>query len=244
MKGALRVGRQAIPAAAAKGNSERKKMKKVMLVTAGLVGLSVAPALAADLPARAYTKAPAVVAPIYNWGGFYIGGFGGYASENTSTDPKVKGGFAGGTVGYNWQTGSIVFGLEADGGWADVNASITAAGATATTRIDALGTVRGRVGFAVDRVLFYGTGGYAWIDNKLSVSALGITLSQSHFHSGWTAGAGVEAFFAPNWSVKAEYLFRSLGSENYFGIPSGRLDLHSGQVGVNYHFGGPVVARY
>jgi outer membrane immunogenic protein len=71
-----------------------------------------------------------------------------------------------------------------------------------------------------------------------------VTLSESHFHSGWTVGAGIEAFIAPNWSVKGEYLYRSLGSESYFGVPTGTLNLHSGQVGVNYHFGGPVVAKY
>ena len=224
-------------------------MRKFLLASAGLCVLSAfapafAPAMAADLAAAPrYTKAPAPVA-IYNWTGFYVGGFGGYASENASTDPKMKGGFAGGTIGYNWQTSNIVFGLEADGGWADVNASTTALGITATSRINSLGTVRGRLGFAVDQVLFYGTGGYAWVDNKISLSALGVTLSDSHFHSGWTVGAGIEAFIAPNWSVKGEYLYRSLGSENYFGVPSGTLNLHSGQVGVNYHFGGPIVAKY
>src|SRR3569623_3104829 len=112
-----------------------------------------------------------------------------------------------------------------------------------------MGTVRGRVGYAVNNVLFYGTGGYAWIDNKLSVSALGVTVSDSKFHSGWTVGAGVEAFIAPQWSVKGEYLYRSLGSENYFGnlgtpLASGTLNFHTVQFGVNYHFSGPVVAKY
>jgi outer membrane immunogenic protein len=191
--------------------------------------------MAADLAAAPrYAKAPEASVAVYNWTGFYIGGFGGYASENSSVDPKMSGGFAGGTIGYNWQASNIVYGLEADGGWADVNASATALGVTVTSRL----------GFAVNQVLFYGTGGYAWIDNKLSASAFGLTLSESHFHSGWTVGAGVEAFFAPNWSVKGEYLYRSLGSENYFGVPSGTLNLHSGQVGVNYHFGGPIVAKY
>jgi outer membrane immunogenic protein len=222
------------------------EMRKLLLASAGLCVLSAfAPAMAADLAAAPrYTKAPATPVAIYNWTGFYVGGFGGYASENTSVDPKVKGGFAGGTVGYNWQTSNIVYGLEADGGWADVNASATALGVTVTSRINALGTVRGRLGFAVDQVLFYGTGGYAWIDNKISGTTLGVTLSESHFHSGWTVGAGIEAFIAPNWSVKGEYLYRSLGSESYFGVPSGTLNLHSGQVGVNYHFGGPIVAKY
>jgi outer membrane immunogenic protein len=221
-------------------------MRKLLLASAGLCVLSAfAPAMAADLAAAPrYTKAPAAPLAVYNWTGFYLGGFGGYASENTSVGPKMSGGFGGGTVGYNWQTSNIVFGLEADGGGADVNASTAAGGITGTSRIDALGTVRGRLGIAVDKVLFYGTGGYAWVDNKISLSALGVTASESHFHSGWTVGAGVEAFFAPNWSIKGEYLYRSLGSEDYFGIPSGTLNLHSGQIGVNYHFGGPIVARY
>jgi outer membrane immunogenic protein len=233
-----------------KGEQEKEtgnfEMRKLLLASAGLCILSAfAPAMAADLAAAPrYTKAPEAPQAVYNWTGFYIGGFGGYASENTSVGPKMSGGFGGGTVGYNWQTNNLVYGLEADAGGADVNASATAGGVSATSRIDSLGTVRGRLGVAVDKVLFYGTGGYAWIDNKLSVNGFGLTLSDSHFHSGWTVGAGVEAFFAPNWSIKGEYLYRSLGSEDYFGIPSGTLNLHSGQVGVNYHFGGPIVAKY
>ncbi|WP_044590476.1 outer membrane beta-barrel protein [Bradyrhizobium sp. LTSPM299] len=200
-------------------------------------------ASAADLSAKTY-KAPPLVAQAYDWTGFYIGGFGGYATENTDGDPKMKGGSAGGTIGYNWQTSNVVFGLEADGGWADINASASTLGITVTGKIDSLGTVRGRVGLAVDQVLFYGTGGYTWADNKMSVSGFGRTASESHFHSGWTVGAGIEAFFAPQWSVKGEYLYRSLGRENYFGVPSRTLDLHSAQIGVNYHFSGPLVGRF
>ncbi|TPQ34197.1 hypothetical protein C2U70_17720 [Bradyrhizobium guangdongense] len=222
-------------------------MKKVLLASASLLALSTfAPAKAADLAARPYTKAPAPLAAVYNWTGFYLGAVGGYAQENASGDPKMKGGFVGGTVGYNWQTSNIVFGLEADGAWADVNASATALGITVASKTDALGTVRGRVGVAFDQVLLYATGGYAWIDNKISVTALGLTVSDSKFHSGWTAGAGVEAFIAPQWSVKGEYLYRSLAGETYFGgaVPTGTLNFHSIQFGVNYHFGGPVVAKY
>lgn len=215
-----------------------------MLASAGMLVLSAfAPAMAADMAARApYVKAPPPVA-YTNWTGFYIGGFGGYASEN-SGNPKMEGGFAGGTIGYNWQAGNIVYGLEADGGWADVDASATAFGTTVKSKTDALGTVRGRFGFAVDKVLFYGTGGYAWIDNKISVSTLGLTASQSNFHSGWTVGAGIEAFIAPQWSIKGEYLYRSLSGETYFGVPTGDLNLHTVQFGVNYHFGGPILAKY
>jgi outer membrane immunogenic protein len=226
-------------------------MKRLLLASAGLLALTAfAPAVAADLAARPYTKAPPAAAAVYNWTGFYVGGFGGYAWENASTDPKMKGGFGGGTIGYNWQTSNIVLGLEADAGGADINASMTAPvlgiPVTLGSRTDALGTVRGRVGVAFDRVLLYATGGYAWIHNKMSVTTLGLTVSDDKFHSGWTVGAGVEAFFAPQWSVKGEYLYRSLSGENYFAanIPSGTLNLHSVQVGVNYHFGGPVVAKY
>ena len=232
-------------------------MKKVLLASACLFALA-APASAADLAARPYTKAPVAVASVYNWTGFYLGIVGGGAWENGSGDPKMKGGFVGGTAGYNWQTGNVVFGVEADGSWADVSASATGATvvpgfgvvtATASSKTDAMGTVRGRIGWAVNNVLFYGTGGYAWIDNKVSVSALGATVSERKFHSGWTVGAGVEAFIAPQWSIKGEYLYRSLGGETYFaglGAPvnSGTLNLHSVQVGVNYHFNAPVVAKY
>ncbi|MGY3527589.1 outer membrane immunogenic protein [Bradyrhizobium sp. USDA 4452] len=220
------------------------KIRNVLLASAGMFALSaIVPAMAADMAARApYVKAPPPAA-IYNWTGFYIGGFGGYASED-SGNPKMEGGFGGGTIGYNWQAGNIVYGLEADGAWADVNASATAFGITATSKIDSLGTARGRIGFAVDKVLFYGTGGYAWADNKLTVSAGGVSVSQSNFHSGWTVGAGIEAFIAPQWSIKGEYLYRSLGGETYFGVPSADINLHTVQFGVNYHFGGPIVAKY
>jgi outer membrane immunogenic protein len=230
-------------------------MKKVLLASACLFALA-APASAADLAARPYTKAPvAPLASVYNWTGFYLGIVGGGAWEASSGDPKMKGGFVGGTAGYNWQTGNVVFGVEADGAWADVSASVTGATvvpgfgvatATASSKTDAMGTVRGRIGWAVNNVLFYGTGGYAWIDNKISLSALGVTVSDSKWHSGWTVGAGVEAFFAPQWSVKGEYLYRSLGGETYFSgaLPTGTLNFHTVQVGVNYHFGAPVVAKY
>jgi outer membrane immunogenic protein len=231
-------------------------MKKVLLASACLFAFGAfASASAADLAARPYTKAPAPVAAVYNWTGFYLGIVGGGAWENASGDPKMKGGFVGGTAGYNWQTGNVVFGVEADGTWADVSASVTGptivpgfgiVSTTLSSKTDAMGTVRGRIGWAVNNVLFYGTGGYAWIDNKLTVSALGVSVSDSKWHSGWTVGAGVEAFFAPQWSVKGEYLYRSLGGETYFSgaLPTGTLNFHTVQVGVNYHFGGPVVAKY
>ena len=215
-------------------------MKKVLLTTTALIVLGIAPAAAADLAARPYTKAPAAAIAINNWTGFYIGAMGGYAKENADNF-ALSGGFAGGTAGYNWQTGNVVLGLEADGAWADVGATVGIPGlASVDYTIRSMGTVRGRIGYAFDQVLLYGTGGYAWSDNRLSATLRGLSASDSQFHSGWTVGAGVEVMFAPKWSVKAEYLYRSFEGQTYSTVagrvPVGTINLNSVQVGVNYHF--------
>lgn len=218
-------------------------MKKILLTTTALIALGIAPAAAADLAARPYTKAPAAAIAINNWTGFYLGAMGGYAQENSSGIGTLSGGFAGGTAGYNWQMGNVVLGLEVDGAWADIGATVGIPGLVSVDyTIRATGTVRGRVGYAFNSVLLYGTGGYAWSDNRLSATAGAASISDSQFHSGWAAGAGVEVMFAPKWSVKAEYLYKSLESATYFngtipgGVPVGTINLNSVQVGVNYHF--------
>ena len=99
-------------------------MKKILLTTTALIALGIAPAAAADLAARPYTKAPAAAIAINNWTGFYLGAMGGYAQENSSGIGTLSGGFAGGTAGYNWQTGNLVLGIEADAAWADVGATV------------------------------------------------------------------------------------------------------------------------
>jgi outer membrane immunogenic protein len=206
-------------------------------------------ACAADLPAppaAPYSKAPPMVSPVTNWSGFYIGAMGGYGSENTSQAGGLKGGFGGGTVGYNWQFNQFVAGIEADGAFADISNSVTGpippfGAVTLAAKVDALATVRGRFGVAFDQVLFYGTGGLALADNKLSLTALGQSLSDSKTQVGWTAGAGIEWMFLPRWSFKAEYLYRSFSSTTFFaqfppGLTLGTLDINSGQFGINYHF--------
>jgi outer membrane immunogenic protein len=211
-----------------------RNVKKILLTTTALIALGIAPAAAADLAARPYTKAPAAAIAINNWTGFYLGAMGGYAQENSSGLGTLSGGFAGGTAGYNWQMGNIVLGLEADAAWADIGASV----GPISSKIRDTGTVRGRVGYAFDQVLIYGTGGFAWADNRVTIGPF----SDSKVHTGWTAGAGVEVMFAPKWSVKAEYLYRSFQGETYFtnvvpgGLTTGTLNLNSVQVGVNYHF--------
>jgi outer membrane immunogenic protein len=215
-------------------------MKKFLLAGVALISLASA-ASAADLAARPYTKAPALVAPAYNWSGFYAGVMGGYAWGS-----GLKGGFGGGTVGYNWQApgSQFVFGLEVDAAGSDLKDSQTqivlGTPVTATDKIDAFGSVTGRAGVALDATLLYAKGGYAWGDNKASGSIGGISSSDSHVHSGYTVGAGLEYMFAPNWSAKAEYMYTSLSSETYtlFGtsFASGTLDFSTIKAGINYHF--------
>jgi outer membrane immunogenic protein len=230
-------------------------MKKILLAGAALVVLAATSASAADLGARApapYTKAPAMVSPLISWAGFYVGAMGGYGWSNDSGGNNFKGGFGGGTVGYNWQAGQFVWGFEADAAGAGIKASALSQGVTINDTIKALGSVTGRLGFAVDAALLYVKGGYAWADNSVNALAAGASFTDSKLHSGWTIGGGVEYMFLPSWSAKAEYMYADFASQNYFsnvvagGIDSGRQQIHTIKGGIDYHFnwGGPVVAKY
>jgi outer membrane immunogenic protein len=250
-------------------------MKKILSAVALLsLGLAV-PAAAADLPARTYTKAPPpMVAPVYNWGGFYIGVNGGGGSSHKCwdfTDPAgvfivsegchdATGGVAGGQVGYRWQMTNFVFGLEAQGDWADLrgsNVSTAFAAFTNNSRIDAIGLFTGQVGLAWNNVLFYAKGGAAVVADRFNVTTtVGNILTATTPDTtrwGGTVGAGVEFGFAPNWSVAAEYNHVFLPNRLhtftdtfgfFFGTERIRQDVDMGTVRVNYHFGGPIVAKY
>ena len=118
----------------------------------------------------------------------------------------------GGTLGANYQVGSVVFGVEADGDWADAGGfgtftatSLCAGGCL--TQNTWLSTVRGRVGYALDRFFVYGTGGAAFGNVRANFSNDPVS---STTEAGWTVGAGVEVALAQNWSAKAEYLFVNL----------------------------------
>jgi outer membrane immunogenic protein len=118
-------------------------------------------------------------------------------------------------------------------------------------RINAMGSVTGRLGVAFDSVLLYAKGGYAWANNKVSADVAGVNVfSQTRTHSGWTVGGGLEWMFAPAWSAKAEYMYADFSKANYGAalLPPGvdvGASVHTIKVGVNYHFGwgGPAV-RY
>jgi outer membrane immunogenic protein len=252
-------------------------MKKTLLGAAALVAaMSVAaPASAADLPARTYTKAPAMVAAIYDWSGFYIGinggggstrdcwnvtNVGGVVVPSTSEGcHNATGGMVGGQLGYRWQSAAWVFGVEAQGDWADFkgsNTSLFFPGVTDQTKMDAFGLFTGQVGYAWNNVLWYVKGGVAVTDNKYRgfTTAGNILLDQENdTRWGGTVGTGVEVSFALNWSVAFEYDHLFMGSHSVnFNTPAGafsrtdniKQDVDIGSVRVNYRWGGPVIAKY
>ena len=235
------------------------------LMGVSLAALSAGSALAADLPSR---KAPPPVAyvepvPVFTWTGFYIGLNAGAAISNSrygfapfGADQKA-GGVAftgGGQIGYNWQTGPLVLGVETDINYRGASGNNNGFGSIGTSA-GYFGTARARVGYAIDRLLIYGTGGLAYGSVNFPGSATGVGLGGApHFLTrfnnpgtklGWTAGAGVEYALTRNWSVKAEYLYVDLGrnTAGYTDLATGlpvtlqaRNSDHIVRAGVNYRF--------
>ena len=204
-------------------------MKRKLLAAAVAV-LMAGAASAADLgrgPAP-YYSAPAVSG--YNWAGFYAGLNAGYEWGKVSGTAGNPSGLAGGVqAGYNWQNGQFVFGGETD---------LQLSGADDTFAPwkfsnPWFGTLRGRVGYAMNNILFYGTGGLAYGDLKGELNSL--TETKTEF--GWTLGAGMEVGLAPNWSAKVEYLYMDLGSRSFSitGTDNG-FSASVLRLGVNYHF--------
>jgi outer membrane immunogenic protein len=248
-------------------------MKKFLLGTVGLIALGVAaPAVAADLPARTYTKAPAIVAAVYDWSGFYIGANGGYGTSRKCWDysgfttarlsPNIAdschdatGGVAGGQIGYNWQSSSWVFGLEAQGDWANLRGSSPSIlfADTNNSKIEAFGLFTGRVGYAWNNALLYVKGGAAVVSDKYSITVPAVTLSTaSETRWGAAVGAGFEYGFTPNWSFAVEYDHAFLDrKDNTFTGPTVlptvdniKQDFDIVTARINYRWGGPVVAKY
>ncbi len=167
-----------------------------------------------------------VPAPVYNWSGVYIGinGGWGFGTAKWTVPPTAlfplgqssqlndNGGVIGGTLGVNFQTGAFVFGAEGDWDYSGINTSTTATictvFGTCQTGNNWLSTLRGRFGFASDRILFYGTAGGAFANMQTTLNGNTNTKTQA----GWTAGVGVEAAFAENWTAKIEYLYVGLGN--------------------------------
>jgi outer membrane immunogenic protein len=229
--------------------------------------------LAADLGAgapAAYTKAPAYEL-VRNWTGLYIGGNVGYGWGNTNIDfdnglgseatftegVRPKGVIGGGQIGYNWQIGSFLAGVETDIQGSGIKGAASGVDvAPADQRLSWFGTVRGRIGvLATPELLLYGTGGLAYGDasgfaSEIATSGGGVIVAQapasfSGTRTGWAAGGGAEWMFTRGWSAKIEYLHIDLGNAHatvndpvLFGIVNytWRNQYDTVRFGVNYHF--------
>jgi outer membrane immunogenic protein len=251
-------------------------MRKFLLSTAALIAFA-APAAAADLAARPYTKAPPpAVAAIYDWSGFYIGANGGWGTSRKCWDlvddglgPIVPfregchdatGGTVGGQIGYRWQAGTWVFGLEGQGNWADFqgsNASLFFPGVRNESRIDAFGLFTGQIGYAANNVLFYVKGGAAVTADRFRAFDIptGVVVATTGDDTRWGAsvGAGIEFGFAPNWSVGVEYNHLFMQNRTHAFIDPAGVFVGSDRISqdvdlvtarINYRFGGPTIARY
>jgi outer membrane immunogenic protein len=240
-------------------------MKKFLLGTVGLVAMGVAaPASAADMAVKA--PPPPYVAPIYNWGGFYIGGNGGWGQSRNCWDflpvggvvvpggcSDRSGGLAGGQLGYRWQASQWVFGLEGQGDWADLSntrISLINSAFSTHTKTDGIGLFTGQIGYAWNASLFYVKGGAAVTSNRFSILTTlgGVELgSASSTRWGGAVGVGWEYGFAPNWSAGIEYDHLFMGNaNNSFSVANpivaGALnrisqDVDMVTVRVNYRFG-------
>jgi outer membrane immunogenic protein len=250
-------------------------MKKSLIGLVAVGALIAGPAMAADMqmPVKA---PPAPVAPVYSWTGFYLGieGGGGWAdtqqtdTAGTTSGPyRQSGGLVGGTVGYNWQVSNVVFGVEADMSWTDIDGSVSlptlctaGQGTVCFTNMDWLNTDRARLGLA------FGTSGVNWLA-YITGGAAG-----AEIHSGqescntpipgalascgtrteWAGvyGGGIEAMFAQNWSVKVEYLHTDFGTHTFYTVfipvSARESNVNIVRAGINYHFNwpGPIATRY
>ena len=262
-------------------------MKKLLLVAVAGLALSTSAAFAADL-GRPYVKAPPPPPVVSPWTGFYVGINGGGGWANHSGDLfcaggivcedtegsflKPAGGLFGGQIGYNWQSGIVVYGIEADIQWADIHDSATVAlgprlidTLTASEKLDWFGTVRGRIGITPwsQNALLYVTGGLIYGGQKVSVTlqtpglapcfAVGCEASASTTRTGGTVGLGLEYLFTPNLSGKIEGLWFDMGSHdlfvNDFETEHTRLQGVIVRAGLNWHFNfggnyGPVAGQY
>ena len=270
-------------------------MQNSKLIVAAAVAISavfgISAASAADLPVRTYTKAPVMVDPAYNWSGCYVGlndgGAWGRSNSNTVVNDatgapilnanhlaldaadsvrfRPVGLTAGGQAGCNWQVTNVVFGLEADFGYAGLKDSqiatvpYPAGGGTFTVansvKTDWLLTARGRAGYALGTWLPFVTGGLAvtrigFATNLADVFGTTETAGFSTSRVGWTVGAGLEYAFLRNWSAKIEYLHADFGNLSVSGplLPAGppsqtavhnvSLTMDIVRAGLNYKFGG------
>ena len=249
----------------------RSKLIAAFTCTTALVAAGAASA--ADLGARPYTKAPAYMESMFNWTGFYVGGHigGAWTNEqfiNNGTGApfgdltpgqgyrqRNSGILGGAQIGYNWQANNYVFGMEGtisglDNKGSFLNTAFGAGDDVFSWRANVLATVVGRAGFAVQNNLFYIKGGYAGVNNRLSVTdtvgpATG-SGGQTHWANGWTVGAGWEYGITANWIVGLEYNYSQFETKSYqlagaaapavYTFDAKPKDIQSAAVRLSYKF--------
>jgi outer membrane immunogenic protein len=220
-------------------------MKRLVLAGVGALAVftTFGAANAADIARRQAMPTKAIpYVQAYNWTGAYVGinGGGGWGRGDTSAPFSSGGGFrtsggiVGGTLGYNYQVGQAVFGVEGDIDWSNIRgSSVCGAAFSCETKDSWLATGRGRIGYAFDRFMPYVTGGLAVGDIKSSVAGVG---SSSTTKTGWTLGGGVEAALAGPWTAKVEYLYADLGRGSSILGSDTKFNTSLVRAGVNYRF--------
>jgi outer membrane immunogenic protein len=234
-----------------------------VLCGVALLAVSTSISLAADLGVRRQAPAQEVFAPapVASWTGFYVGANLGYGWGNfdgtvsgfglsAPVSPRLSGVVGGGQLGYNWQTGPFVFGIEGDiqGTGEHHSETFTALGFAGNEdmNLDMFATIRGRIGVTPwSSGLLYATGGWAWMQGRytLNAPAFGTLIDSSVSKGGWTLGGGYEQMVWAHWSAKLEYLYtRSdefTASATLLGVPvsaTGRFTNNVVRAGLNYHF--------
>jgi outer membrane immunogenic protein len=239
---------------------KNRYLTSTILGAVAALGL-VSGASAADLPRKSVPQQFVQPLPIFTWTGFYVGINGGYLFDTGNSNRSGFGGFGnsssgdgysiGGTIGYNYQIGNVVVGLEGDLAYVELNgrnsSTFGVGNGFNSNDMSYLGTFRGRLGYAIDRFLIYGTGGLAFADQNNNSNFGGFGRSSNNdIKFGYTIGGGVEYAFTNNWSVKAEYLCYDLGRSNnltFIAGPGGGFFNNSSdnrgnivRAGINYRF--------
>ena len=259
-------------------------LRRILLASVGVVALAGTAFAAEPPPAPPPVYVPPV--PIFTWTGIYVGGQIGYAwgtvdanagdnfGDFTSFSTTADGVIGGGHVGYNLQLNQWVFGLEGDVDGSSLSKTtsdiifipslVNAGGpfggaipATVSANLDVQGSIRGRLGYAWDRVLLYATGGVSFGGFNASIDTPFGYASRSNTRVAWTAGGGIEYAVTNNWSIRAEYRYTPYGRNTIYatnafeligGFANAKFDENRVQVGFSYKFEtaapAPVVAKY
>lgn len=197
--------------------------------------IAISAANAADAVSQVPEAPVAVEQPVAaaTWQGYYLGGYGDYDWGRFGGAGDRDGKLGGGAfTGYNWQSGQIVYGVEADLGYNGTK-NETIEGNEGKARWN--GSVRGRVGYDLNPFMIYGTAGLALQDNKMSDA----TSSDSKTAVGYTVGVGAEALVTNNITARVEYRYTDYGTDHYnldSGSFSKGFDDHSVKVGIGVKF--------